>query len=40
MQRTVTPATKSPYTNLFSSIVNAPAIADGKMAPTELGLRR
>lgn len=38
-QRTVTPATKSPYTNLFSSIVNAPAIADGKMAPTELGVK-
>ncbi|KRM23906.1 bacterial extracellular solute-binding s, 5 Middle family protein [Latilactobacillus graminis DSM 20719] len=38
-QRTLKPATKSPYTNLFSNIQNAPAIAKGEMAPDQLGVR-
>lgn len=38
-QRTVTPATKSPYTNLFSNIENAPAIATGQLAPEKLGVK-
>lgn len=38
-QRTLKPETKSPYTNLFSNIQNAPAIAKGEMAPDQLGIR-
>ncbi len=38
-QRTIKPTTKSPYTNLFSNIKNAPAIADGKLDPKQLGVK-